>query len=109
MPKKWKVRKLALFTPLLFLFLIGCESVPEAPKAPAAPEVSERVCSLDQSSMHIIKCWGSCPNADSVCRLRWRAKGSEDEWETDHSDYRNRDAERDAELEYSCFCEIPAA
>lgn len=68
---------------------------------------ADRVCSLDQSSMFLVKCWGDCPNADSVCRLRWRALGTEDDWITNHQDYRYRDEDRDMGLEYSCFCEQP--
>ena len=63
-----------------------------------------RVCAIDQSSFHFIKCWGKCPTEDGSCLLKWRTKGSEDEWVLSGSQTRDRDAERDAELEYACYC-----
>ncbi len=80
--------KPALLVLTLALLLGGCED--------------ERVCSLDQSSMFLIKCWGTCPSGS--CLLKWRAKGSSDPWTLSAVNFRNRDEARDAELEYACYC-----
>lgn len=67
-------------------------------------ESDDRVCSLDQSSFWIIKCWGKCPNKKAKCYIRWRRKGSTDPWTISMTNFRNRDKQRDAGLEYSCIC-----
>ena len=66
---------------------------------------NKRTCAIDQSSFYFVKCWGKCPAKGDKCYLKWRKKGSEDEWTKSGTTTRDRDEERDAGLEYACYCD----
>ena len=85
------------------LILPGCnhDGVPLTGPVDISPD---RPCQLDNTGLSHIKAWGTCPNANASCLLRWRPVGSSANWTDNGSDARRRDDARDVELEYMGFC-----
>ena len=91
------MKTLAIILLSLFVFACGTTLVVDI-------DPDTRICQLDNTGQAHIKCWGSCGAVAGSCKIRWRLTGTRDAWHNNGGPTRERDEERDSELEYACYC-----